>query len=139
MSIALLALALAVPAPAPAPKPDSADITGVWRLQNKKALVRIGPCGQTWCGRITKILKPLPYRKSHDMHNPDAKLRGRSIVGIAILSELKRDGHEWRGRVYDPVHGHSYRAIVERDGPDRLKVKGCITLFCKTQIWDRAR
>lgn len=131
MLIAAFALALAPPGP------SSTDIAGTWRLQNKKALVHIGPCGKSWCGKVTRFLKPLPYRKTHDTKNPDPDLRGRSTIGVDILSNLKRDGDEWRGDIYDPVHGNSYRAVVRRSGPNTLEVKGCITIFCKTQVWDR--
>lgn len=134
MSILALALALA----APAPQPGAPDIAGTWRLQNEKALVHIAPCGASMCGKITKILKPLPYRKSHDLNNPDPKLRGRSIVGITILSGLDRDGDEWRGQVYDPVHGKSYRSVVSLADDGTLEVKGCVAFLCKTQIWQRA-
>ena len=135
MPLTALALALAPPAPPPA---AANDIAGNWRIQNKKVVVRIGPCGDSWCGKVTKILVPLPYRKSHDLNNPDPVLRGRSIIGISILSKLERDDDEWRGEIYDPVHGKTYRSVVWRDGPDTLKVKGCIAILCKTQVWDRA-
>ena len=135
MPLTALALALAPPAPPPA---AANDIAGNWRIQNKKVVVRIGPCGDSWCGKVTKILVPLPYRKSHDLNNPDPNLRGRSIIGISILSKLERDDDEWRGEIYDPVHGKTYRSVVWRDGPDTLKVKGCIAIQCKTQVWDRA-
>ena len=62
----------------------------------------------------------------------------RSIIGISILSKLERDDDEWRGEIYDPVHGKTYRSVVWREGPDTLKVKGCIAILCKTQVWDRA-
>ena len=131
MSILALALALA------APPQGRADIAGTWRLQNNKALVHIAPCGAHLCGTITKILKPLPYRKSHDLNNPDPALRGRSIVGITILSSLDRDGDEWRGQIYDPVHGKSYRSVVSVADDGSLKVQGCVAFLCKTQIWAR--
>lgn len=132
MSILALALALA------APPQGGADIAGTWRLQNEKALVHIGSCGAHLCGKITKILKPLPYRKSHDLNNPDPALRGRSIVGITILSGLDRDGDEWRGQIYDPVHGKSYRSVVSLGDDGTLQVKGCVAFLCKTQVWARA-
>lgn len=135
MPLTALALALAPPAPPPA---AANDIAGNWRTQNKKVMVHIGPCGDSWCGKVTKILIPLPYRKSHDLSNPDPALRGRSIIGISILSKLERDDDEWRGEIYDPVHGKTYRSVVWRDSPDTIKVKGCIAILCKTQVWDRA-
>jgi uncharacterized protein (DUF2147 family) len=60
-----------------------------------------------------------------------------SIIGVEILKNLRRDGDEWRGDIYDPVHGKTYRTVVQRDGRDTLEVKGCVTIFCKTQTWDR--
>ena len=135
--MSILALAIVLVAPPP-PQPGAADIAGTWRLQNEKALVRIGPCGAQLCGKITRILKPLPYRKSHDLNNPDPALRGRSIIGINILSGLDRDGDEWHGQIYDPVHGKSYRSVVSRADDGTLQVKGCIAFLCKTQIWESA-
>ena len=132
MSILALALALA------APPQRGPDIAGTWRLQNNKALVHIAPCGAHLCGKISKILKPLPYRKSHDLNNPDPALRGRSIVGVSILSSLDRDGDQWRGQIYDPVHGKSYRSVVSLGDDGKLRVQGCIAFVCKTQIWARA-
>jgi uncharacterized protein (DUF2147 family) len=131
MSILALALALAAP-PQRAP-----DIAGTWRVQNNKALVHIAPCGAHLCGKISKVLKPLPYRKSHDLNNPDPALRGRSIVGIAILSSLDRDGDEWHGEIYDPVHGKTYRSVVALADDGSLQVKGCVAFICKTQVWAR--
>lgn len=133
MSILALALALAAP-----PQHGAAAIAGNWRLQNEKAMVQIAPCGARLCGKVVKILKPLPYRKSHDLHNPDPKLRGRSIIGIEILSDLKRDGDSWRGEIYDPVHGNSYRSVVSLAENGTLEVKGCVAFVCKTQYWPRA-
>ncbi|TPG21031.1 DUF2147 domain-containing protein [Sphingomonas koreensis] len=131
MSILALALTLA------APETIKADIAGTWRTQNDKALVHIAPCGDAWCGRIVKLLKPVSYQKSHDLNNPDPALRGRPIVGITILTGFHREDGEWRGQVYDPVHGKNYRSTLATDG-DVLRVKGCIAFFCKTQVWPRA-
>ena len=43
----------------------------------------------------------------------------------------------WRGRIYDPKNGKSYRSIIRRKGPGVLEVKGCIGPFCQTQVWKR--
>lgn len=118
----------AVAAPAP--------VTGHWLTEGGKALVEIAPCGTRICGRIVKILKPLPGRPETDFNNPDDKLKTRPLQGISILTGFTADSDRWRGRIYDPESGKTYRSELSRDGAG-LKVKGCISFFCKTQAWTR--
>jgi uncharacterized protein (DUF2147 family) len=129
-------LAFALAALAAPPPPASADIAGAWRVQDKQAVVTIAPCGEALCGKLTRFLVPLPPAKTHDTHNPDTARRGRPLIGVDVLSNLTRDGDEWHGAIYDPRSGKSYRAVVFRDGAT-LTVKGCLSIFCKTQTWDR--
>ncbi|MBR0553342.1 DUF2147 domain-containing protein [Stakelama marina] len=123
---------LAVPAfAAPAP------VTGRWITEDGKALVEIGRCGQSLCGKVAKILKVDPSKPTHDVHNPDPAKRNRPIEGLTILSGLTADGDEWKGQIYDPKSGKTYRSVLQRDGRT-LTVKGCIGPFCKTQHWQPA-
>ena len=115
-----------------------APISGNWISAEGKALVQIGPCGQATCGRIVRILKPDPTKPTTDVNNPDKALRNRPIVGMVFLTGFRPDDDRWRGRIYDPQSGKSYRSELIREG-DRLKVKGCIGPFCRTQTWTAAR
>ena len=121
--IALLLLA-AVPAP----------IAGQWLTVEGKAVVEIGPCGTEVCGRIARVLKPRPGGPPRDINNPDPALRGRPMAGIVILSGFRPDGDRWRGRIYDPESGRTYRSEVTRAGA-ALTVKGCWGIFCRSQQW----
>ena len=114
-------------------------ISGHWITEDGKALVTIGRCGNTVCGRVTRILATAPKDPPVDENNPDKTLRHRPILGLTVLSGFTDKGDDWRGKIYSPEEGKSYRSIIERDGPNRLKVKGCIAFFCKTQHWKRAR
>lgn len=125
---ALLGVAAAGPAP----------VTGRWLTTEGKALVEIGPCGALLCGRITRVLKPRPGGPPVDVNNPDPALRTRPIAGIVVLSGFRPDGDRWRGRIYDPESGRSYRSELIRTG-GVLKVKGCIGPFCRTQQWSAVR
>jgi uncharacterized protein (DUF2147 family) len=122
-----------------APAIAAAPIEGTWRTEGKDALVQIGDCGASVCGRIARFLVVPPQGAGqHDVNNPDARLRTRKLLGLPILTGLADDGDLWRGTIYDPKSGKSYRSLVRRLDADRLEVKGCIGPFCKTQIWRRA-
>lgn len=132
-TLALLA-ALALPAPAFAAQP----VTGRWVTDGGKAIVTIADCGGTVCGRITRILAPTPNGPPVDSNNPDKALRTRPILGLAVLTDFTADGEAWKGRIYSPEEGKTYRSFMQRSGPDRIDVKGCILFFCKNQTWTRA-
>jgi len=133
----LLALALLAGAVAPAfaaPVP----VTGHWTTVEGKALVEIGACGAQLCGHIVRILKPTPGRVQTDIENPDKTLRNRPLAGLTLLSGFTADGDIWKGKIYDPESGKTYRSELRRTG-DTLNVKGCLFgPLCKTQLWTRA-
>ena len=130
----LFLLALATPGAAFA----AAPVTGRWITDDGKAIVTIGHCGKTVCGRISRILAPTPDGPPVDANNPDPKLRARPIQGLQVLSGFTADGDSWKGRIYSPEEGKTYRSVMRRSGPDTIKVKGCVLFFCKTQTWKRA-
>ncbi len=116
------------------------SINGQWVTQDKDAIVTITKCGRTLCGRISKYLVTPPNGvNQRDTKNPNKKLRNRKLMGIAVLTGFKPDGKIWRGRIYDPKTGKSYRSEVSLQSPSKLKVKGCIAFFCRGQNWTRAR
>ena len=122
---------MAVPASAAAPV-----VSGNWLTLGGKAIVQIAPCGQALCGRIVKILKPDPGKPLTDANNPDAALRSRPILGISILTGFTPGSDRWKGQIYDPQSGRTYRSELARDGTT-LKVKGCFGPFCRTQQWSK--
>ncbi|MBI1403195.1 MAG: DUF2147 domain-containing protein [Porphyrobacter sp.] len=132
--LAALAAAFAVAAPAHAADP----VEGRWVTEKKDAVVRVGPCGKTVCGRIERFLVAPPQGvDQRDVNNPDPALRNRRLLGMPVLSGFTEEEDLWRGRIYDPKSGKSYRSVIRRKGPNVLEVKGCIGPFCQTQIWRR--
>nr|WP_140231565.1 DUF2147 domain-containing protein [Sphingomonas japonica] len=131
-AITLLATSgMAAPTPAP--------VTGRWLTQDKAALIAIAPCGASLCGKIVRVLKAPKGAPTTDANNPEPGLRARPLVGIDILSGFAAAGDEWKGRIYDPKSGKSYRSVLRREGTGALSVKGCIAFLCKTQRWTAAR
>lgn len=113
-----------------------ASINGQWVTQDKDAVVTISQCGATVCGRLTKYLVTPPNGVDQkDVNNPDKSLRSRKLLGMAILTDFKADGKQWRGRIYDPKAGKSYRSVVYRGTSGNLIVKGCVGPICQSQTW----
>ncbi|MGB3710237.1 MAG: DUF2147 domain-containing protein [Erythrobacter sp.] len=115
-------------------------IAGRWVTEERDAVIEIGPCGNTVCGRIVRFLVAPPQgRDQRDINNSDPELRKRKLLGLPVLSRFREEEDLWRGRIYDPKSGDDYRSVIRRQGRDRLEVKGCLGPFCQTQIWRRAK
>lgn len=132
----MIAFAAALLTAAP---PAAADpVTGRWITEDGSALVAIAPCGGKLCGRIERVLVSKPGQPTTDVANPDPRLRSRPFVGLPILTGFTDGGAVWKGQIYDPRAGKTYRSELRREG-DTLHVKGCIAIFCRNQRWRRAR
>jgi uncharacterized protein (DUF2147 family) len=133
VSAVLLAAMIAAPAIANGP------ITGQWVTPEKDAVITISQCGATLCGKLSKYLViPEGGADQRDVNNPDKALRSRKLLGTPLLSSLKADGKKFRGTIYDPRNGRSYRSIVTRHSPTQLKVQGCLGPICQSQYWTKA-
>lgn len=114
-------------------------VAGRWLTEAGNAVVTIGACGNATCGRITKLIKGPPSGPPVDRNNPDPALRGRPLEGLTILTGFTDAGDDWRGRIYDPKSGKTYKSILKREADGGLKVQGCIAFFCRTQKWRPVR
>jgi uncharacterized protein (DUF2147 family) len=124
-----------VTAPAEAAQP----IAGRYVTQDGSALLEVAPCGAGMCGRLARVLKPRPGARTTDVNNQDPALRTRPIVGLPLLTGFMDKGKDWRGQIYDPRNGKTYKSIVSRNADGTLKVQGCIAFLCQTQTWTPAR
>ena len=132
-------LPLAILALAAAPAHAAQPIAGRYLTEDGAALVEVAPCGGAVCGRIARVLKARAGAAATDVNNTDAALRTRPIVGLPILTGFTDKGKDWRGSIYDPRNGKTYKSIVSRNGDGTLKVQGCIAFICRTQTWRPAR
>ncbi|WP_325049071.1 DUF2147 domain-containing protein [Tsuneonella amylolytica] len=123
---------------AAAPLAAAAPIDGRWVTEEKSGIVQVGDCGGTRCGKLARFLETPPQGvDQRDVNNPEARLRGRKLLGLPILTGFRPDGDVWRGTIYDPKSGKSYRSVLKRRNARTLEVKGCIGPFCQTQLWTR--
>lgn len=129
-ALALLAgPALAAPVP-----------VGLWRLDGGKAQVRITDCGGSLCATLAGLRKPNDKdgRPKRDKYNPNASLRDRPVVGLALVSGMRFEGGRWNGRFYNPDDGRTYAGAITVRSGDRLDLRGCVAgILCKTRALTR--
>ncbi len=119
-----------------------ADPVGVWNTPKNQARVRVADCGQALCATILSLQEPntAEGKPKLDIYNPDASKRDRPIVGLSLLSGMKPSGDQWLGQIYNPEDGRTYKAYMSQPSDHELKVQGCaLGVFCKTQVWTRAK
>lgn len=122
------------------PLQAAAPVTGKWITQSKDGVVEIYECGESICGKIAKFLvMPPAGAGAKDINNPNKTLRSRTILGMNILTGFKEVGNEWKGQIYDPKSGKTYRSVVYKGKSGNLVVKGCIGPFCQAQTWTATR
>ena len=110
-----------------------------------KGEVRITDNNGVLSGVVVRALKEDPKAKTVcDLCKDDRK--GQKIIGMEILRNLTREGKDsdylWAGKgtILDPDNGKVYDVkMVPVEGGKRLRVRGYIGPFYRTQFWERAQ
>jgi uncharacterized protein (DUF2147 family) len=116
---------------------------GYWLTENRKAIIRIAPCGADTCGRMVWVEDPLDEagRIKRDDKNEDIAKRARPICGLELVGGLmKRNDGAWQnGWLYNPRNGETYSAEIRALSPSELEVRGYlgVSLLGKSQVWTR--
>ncbi|MGL5837873.1 MAG: DUF2147 domain-containing protein [Sphingorhabdus sp.] len=114
----------------------AAPITGRYITDDRDGIIEIYACGSAMCGKLAKFLKTPPGGAAQkDINNPNPALRSRTLLGMNVLLGLKADGKEWKGQIYDPRNGKTYRSVVYKGKSGHLVVKGCYGPICRAQNW----
>jgi uncharacterized protein (DUF2147 family) len=121
-----------------------ADVVGVWLSPKANTRVRISPCGAALCGNIVWMQNPNNPQTGEpltDRNNPDPANQNRPILGLQIITDLKpgRAPGEWTAKLYSPNDGNTRDATFLIDGPNGIKMEGCMLagLLCRSQTWTR--
>ena len=89
-----------------------------------------------------KVVKLLPAATITRCDKCEGANKGKSLVGMDILWDLKKSGNAWDGgEILDPKSGDVYSCKIEADGPSKLNVRGFLglALFGRTQVWYRVK
>lgn len=120
------------------------DVVGKWKLEDGTAIVEVYRQGDVFNGKIVWLEKPTEAdgTPAKDDNNPDPKLRSRQLIGLNMLSGLKKSGNEYSGgSIYDPGNGKTYNCSMKVEG-DVLKVRGSLDkrgLLGRTMDWFRVK
>jgi uncharacterized protein (DUF2147 family) len=129
-------LAIAGATLALAGSPAAADPTGLWRVANGEANIRIDDCG----GALWGITAWEKKTGNLDSQNPNPALRSRPTLGIHILMGMRpTKPNLWQGEVYDAENGKTYDSRLSVVSPDVLHIAGCVLggLICGGEDWTR--
>ena len=90
---------------------ELAAIEGVWLTKQGKSHLKVTPCGDSLCNEIVWLKQPLDRsgKPQTDKLNKNGKLRGRPIIGISIMLNMRRvQDNMWKGWLYDPEKGKAF-------------------------------
>ena len=126
---------LAALAAAPKAKASPTSPVGEWLVEDGKSQIRVEECGANLCGYVSVAKKP----NEKDRNNPNPSLRGRSVVGMPILLDMKPSGNRWNGRIYNAQDGRTYTGNISLKNGNTLRVQGCAFggMICGNQNWSR--
>jgi uncharacterized protein (DUF2147 family) len=119
---------------------------GVWKTiddetGNPKSLVRISESNGELRGRIERLFRDADEEQNPKCEKCDGMLKNQPIVGMTIITGMKKDGDEYSGgQILDPASGKVYKSRMSlSDGGRKLDVRGYIgvPMFGRTQTWLR--
>lgn len=117
----------------PAQAQKQPDWVGTWRNGSNSVHIRTEPCGRNLCGRVVW---------ANAKAKADARRGGTAqLIGTRIFRDFKRDGAEWRGKVFVPDIGKTFSGTLTQPDRNTLRGSGCLLghIACKEQTWKRVR
>jgi uncharacterized protein (DUF2147 family) len=123
---------------------ENPGLAGDWITADGSTKVRFAPCGENVCGRIVwlrEAVDPATRQPWLDSKNDDARLRGRQLIGLTMLADVKRSGDAtWSASLYNPLDGKTYSGTLRRLDEDRLELTGCaLVIICQSETWRKSQ
>ena len=124
----------------------SADPTGYWMKPDaeRESKIQVFKCGKkktNLCAKIVWLKEPNDSKGQplHDVRNENPSMRGRSIKGLPIFTDLVPSAPStWTGKIYNPEDGHIYSATLTVVSRKQILLKGCKAwLLCGERVWYR--
>ena len=144
----VLALTLAAALMSTGAWADNASPVGLWRnvddVSGKpRALIRITESNGILQGKIEKVFRAPSEDRNPKCEKCEGALKNAPVIGLAILSGLKKEGAEYTGgQILDPDNGKIYSSKIQlTSGGKKLNVRGYIgvSMLGRSQIWERQK
>ncbi len=117
------------------------SVVGVWKTVDdetgqEKSQVEIYEKNGKYYGKIIKLLNASTTK----CDNCSGSRKGKPLVGLEILWDMKKSGSTWKnGEIFSPTKDKTYSCKMWLEGDDKLKVRGYVALFYRTQTWHRIK
>lgn len=130
---------------APAFADDSSPV-GLWKniddaTGKPKALIRITESNGALQGKIEQLFRAPSEDQNPKCDKCEGARKDQPIIGMEILSGLKKDGDEYAGgEILDPNNGKVYKSKLHlTDAGKKLSVRGYIgmPMLGRSQVWVR--
>jgi uncharacterized protein (DUF2147 family) len=133
--LSMIAAAFVVAGSSVAAAQTAEDAFGTWRHPENGSHVDVYKCGDGLCAKIAKVTDG----SKTDENNKDASKRGRSVIGLNIMSGAKKSGdNAWKGSLYNRTDGGTYSGTLTVTSKKTMDLSGCTAaIFCKTTTWTR--
>lgn len=119
------------------------SIIGEWKTIDDesgkpRSIVEIYEKEGKYFGKIQKLFRepgedPDPICDECEDHR-----KGKKIIGMEIISDMKfnkKDNEYHKGEIMDPENGNIYDCKLWVDDEGKLKVRGYLLFFYRTQTW----
>ena len=124
---------------------NSQTIFGIWENRNEKtntvdSYIEVYQKNKKAYAKIIEITDKNKQNIACD--KCEGLNKNKPILGMNILTGLKKDGDEWSGgTILDPRNGKVYKCYIKLTNKNKLKIRGYIgvSLFGKTAYWYRKK
>ena len=125
---------------------ESTSPIGLWKniddaSGKPRALIRIAESNGTLQGKIEKVFPGPSEDRNPKCEKCEGALKNVPVIGLVILSSLKKDGAEYTGgKILDPDNGKVYSSKIQlTDAGKKLHVRGYVgvSMLGRSQIWLR--
>jgi uncharacterized protein (DUF2147 family) len=117
-------------------------IIGVWLTSDKDAKIEIYQKESRYFGKMIWFTPAVDEKGNPltDSENPDPAKRNRKLEGLEIISGLAYADGKWKGTIYDPESGKTYKSQIKLVNENTLELTGYVGLpmFGLTETWKRS-
>lgn len=102
-------------------KPDT--VAGTWLTQSGSLEVQIGNCGQSVCGKVSKVNDAANVSNMTAMGSTATPVSAIPVLGKTIMEDFTASGAAtWSGTIFNRADGQTYACQMRMLSPTELEV-----------------